>query len=184
MKQLILFVFLSVCLTVPSFAGEVLRGRMLPSENLNPCTNGTYPKPAGCFQKNYNPGSLNGQSFQHRVPDVNRYINTAIQATQQLIAQQKQQQRRNNARKMANGLAKELTDYLMNRSNVTGNPNDYNNFILAMNNKNNLSDCLFNDLSTNDYSYNKLFNASSQRDAFYLYKSAITQCVPFPLNIY
>jgi hypothetical protein len=166
------------------FAGEVTHGTLIPMPNSNPCTNGTYPKPAGCFQENHSPGNFNGRTFQPSRQNIDRYVNMATQATQQLIAQQKQQQRKNTARKMANGLAEELTNYLMNRSNITGNPNDYNNFVLSMNNKRNLSDCLYNDLSTNDYSYNKLRKASSKSEAFHLYKGAIEQCVPFNFTIY
>jgi len=183
MKQLMLFLFLSFCLTsTTGFAGEIIRGRILVPENNNPCTNGTYPKPAGCFQKNYNSGNYNNsnnRTFQPNRQEIDRYVNTAIQATQQLILQQKRQERVKTSRQMADGLAEELTNYLMGLANRTNNVVDQNNFIASMNNKRNLSACLYNDIVSNDYSYNRLYSAKSRREAFFLYKSAIKQCTPF-----
>ena len=89
--------------------------------NLNPCTNGTYPKPAGCYQHSQpQPHHYSQPQYQHnRRPtrnDYNNVMQNALTATQRLIIQERTKNSWRLAQNISNNLISMLNDAANNYS--------------------------------------------------------------------
>jgi hypothetical protein len=171
-----IIVILSILLiTNISFAGH-----MISMPNNNPCTNGTYPKPAGCFQKpdpiqitpNGNgTGHMSGSglNFDFNRQDVNSIINQAIYQTQQLVDQQKEK----TIQQMAETLSNEVVSMFMELGNINSvennNPGMANHYWTKAESIDllQLNRCIANKIRNNPGMYDFLVHAPSKRDAMY-----------------